>query len=596
MKLSPWGVVFALAVALVRPAGAELPAWTATDIAEVARLVNGNSQQILALRGSGDPLRTEDGRRWTPFRVMGALPKELQVSTSDPPTWYATAGGALYRSQDGGATWTIRSTEFPASNITSAGLFNIRAGAHPDLLYSTHVAQAFCGFNECLTAYGAGRVSTDGGANWRSANIDGLMSGLHPSPADARVVYAMQRNQMSRSDDQGATWTRVTPPISEAFAHYLAMGFVTLDRRDPMVAYVRLWGGGTQPRSLFATRDGGRTWIEHTVMEGDLVADPLHAGRAYLFGNDGSLMETRDTGRTWIKVEMPYVLSRDEVRAGGPAQGAVFVAEGERVGLRLHGGKLERIDLGDGALAIGSDLWWNPAESGTGLTITQHPNRQVFVVWYAYDSAGAPVWRVASGGTWQDRTFSGPLYETRAAPWFGGAFAASSVTLRLVGEITLRFDNESNAVFSYRLQDGASGEKRVTRQLFGVEARVNTAFSYADLWWNASESGWGISINHQHNTIFATWFIYDEQGRPAWVVMPDARVGMTFVGVVTRPYAAGDIYIARGPSSSGPFDPSKVVLTRIGQGSFTFEGRDNAALDFEAFGRAETRRITRQPF
>ena len=42
------------------------------------------------------------------------------------------------------------------------------------------------------------------------------------------------------------------------------------------------------------------------------------------------------------------------------------------------------------------------------------------------------------------------------------------------------------------------------------------------MWWaspGGSESGWGIDIAHQGNMLFATWFTYDANGQPTWLVM-----------------------------------------------------------------------------
>jgi hypothetical protein len=41
-------------------------------------------------------------------------------------------------------------------------------------------------------------------------------------------------------------------------------------------------------------------------------------------------------------------------------------------------------------------------------------------------------------------------------------------------------------------------------------AQVVPAANYTDLWWNPSESGWGVSIvQHASNKMFAVWFTYD---------------------------------------------------------------------------------------
>ena len=32
-----------------------------------------------------------------------------------------------------------------------------------------------------------------------------------------------------------------------------------------------------------------------------------------------------------------------------------------------------------------TDMWWNPSESGWGISFAQHASNQVFAVWYTYD-------------------------------------------------------------------------------------------------------------------------------------------------------------------------------------------------------------------
>ena len=52
-----------------------------------------------------------------------------------------------------------------------------------------------------------------------------------------------------------------------------------------------------------------------------------------------------------------------------------------------------------------SDLWWNPGESGWGLSIIQHGgSHQLYAAWYVYDSSGTPLWLVMPGGQWNSST------------------------------------------------------------------------------------------------------------------------------------------------------------------------------------------------
>ena len=132
-----------------------------------------------------------------------------------------------------------------------------------------------------------------------------------------------------------------------------------------------------------------------------------------------------------------------------------------------------------------SDLWWNPAESGWGVSITQHPGtHQVFAVWYTYDprkEAGGqnkPLWIVMPGGAWTSpTTLTGPVYVTAGVPFNqpGSALRTSPV-----GSFTFNFADAGNGEFSYNISPPAglaasdpaynlppmAGTKTITRQSF----------------------------------------------------------------------------------------------------------------------------------
>ena len=47
---------------------------------------------------------------------------------------------------------------------------------------------------------------------------------------------------------------------------------------------------------------------------------------------------------------------------------------------------------------------------------------------------------------------------------------------------------------------------------------------YQGLWWNANESGWGVSLTQQFGVIFAAWYTYDATGKPVWYVVSNCPV------------------------------------------------------------------------
>jgi hypothetical protein len=131
-----------------------------------------------------------------------------------------------------------------------------------------------------------------------------------------------------------------------------------------------------------------------------------------------------------------------------------------------------------------SDMWWNPSESGWGLSFTQHAStHQVYAVWYTYDpreleSNGVyrPFWIVMSGGTWTSpTTITGPVYVTSGVPFnqAGGKTAQSQV-----GSFSFSFASANAGTFSYNIAGTAasgepgsglpafSGTKSIVRQSF----------------------------------------------------------------------------------------------------------------------------------
>lgn len=108
-----------------------------------------------------------------------------------------------------------------------------------------------------------------------------------------------------------------------------------------------------------------------------------------------------------------------------------------------------------------TDMWWNAAESGWGINISQQGSI-VFATWYVYEADRKPKWYVASGMTRKDSPtgwlFEGKLYDT-TGPWFGGPFNPVPQSAE-VGTATLHFPSDSSATLTYNV-----GTTTVTKQV-----------------------------------------------------------------------------------------------------------------------------------
>jgi hypothetical protein len=113
-----------------------------------------------------------------------------------------------------------------------------------------------------------------------------------------------------------------------------------------------------------------------------------------------------------------------------------------------------------------SDLWFNPAESGWGVNVTQQ-QEIVFATLFHYGTSGQPTWYVGSeirfvsnvGGVY---TFSGLWYQT-TGPYLGGAFNPNAVTVRQVGTVTFVFNTVTSGTLTFTA-DGVTFSKPIQRQ------------------------------------------------------------------------------------------------------------------------------------
>ena len=245
-------------------------------------------------------------------------------------------------------------------------------------------------------------------------------------------------------------------------------------------------------------------------------------------------------------------------------------------------------------------LWWAaPAssESGWGINFA-HQGDTIFASWFTYDLTGKGLWLVMTAPKTAPNTYSGALYTTTGPAFNAVPFNPAQVTATQVGNGTLTFSDANDGTFAYTV-NGVAQNKAITRQIFGTLPSCATATgslaaatNYEDLWWAApasSESGWGINLTHQGDTIFATWFTYDVDHSPMWLVVTAPK---TAPGVYS-----GTLYRTTGPAFNAvPFTPANVVPTAVGNATLTFSDGNNATFAYTVNGVAQNKAITREVF
>ncbi len=267
--------------------------------------------------GDGVYRTTDGGATWQHLgldatRRIG----RIAIDPLDPDRIFVAAAGGVYvpdanrgvyRSTDGGATWT--QVLFVAN---TAGAIDVAIDpADPDRIFAALWDHHCTGTTWVAGGLHSGVwLSTDGGDSW--ARLGGGLPAASPTvgriglalaPSDPQVVYALYLNDpgaligVYRSLDGGASWARVDAPgeLQVTFAGFgYYFGQIRVDPLDPL----RVW---VLDVYMAWSADGGVTWTN--ILTGlhvdhhDLAILP---GRL-LLANDAGFYRSTDGGVTWTQ-------------------------------------------------------------------------------------------------------------------------------------------------------------------------------------------------------------------------------------------------------------------------------------------------------
>jgi len=253
--------------------------------------------------------------------VTGGRVDDVEALPDDPSTiLVASATGGLWKSVNGGTTWKALFQHQGVSTIGDVAF----APSDPSVIWVGTGEPN----NRQSTTWGDGVYrSTDGGATWTHLGLEGTrqIGRIRVDPDDPDVAYVAAQGNLwkpnaergvFRTRDGGKTWKKVLYVDTLTGATDLVM-----DPSDPGTLYAatyqrlrRTWGfdGGGPGSGIWKTTDGGDTWAE---LSGGLPAGPK--GRIALdisasspdvlyatveHADSGGVYRTDDGGATWRRV------------------------------------------------------------------------------------------------------------------------------------------------------------------------------------------------------------------------------------------------------------------------------------------------------
>ena len=351
--------------------------------ARALRTETADRAEIAALRWRGEG----------PTNVGGRL-KDIAVAP-DGTLWIAAASGGVWRSDDGGQTFT---SSWPDSLSQAVGA--LARGPDGTLWAGTGETSPGGG---STTFAGTGLYrSTDDGRTWRQSGLadSRRIAEIIVDPADARRIYVAVSGDLFRpggtrgvfrSTNGGRTFQKVlggaTPTAGAAD--------IVIDPKNTQNVYATFWDHQRQPdlrtyggpgSRAYKSTDGGGTWQE---LGGGLpppgpdtgrlaiTLAPSDPGRLYLLrvhrlGEFDGLFTSADAGATWTRLPDNATL-RSSQSTFGWWFGKLWVSPGDAGDLWVAGVPLLRSrdggqTWGFGAQGVHADqhaMLWDPRRPGT---------------------------------------------------------------------------------------------------------------------------------------------------------------------------------------------------------------------------------------
>jgi uncharacterized protein (TIGR03437 family) len=229
---------------------------------------------------------TDGGNTWTLLNADTNVVTDVRAVVVDPLTPATVYAGATYagilKSTDGGATWN--SMNRGLGSLPSVECLAIDP-ITPTTLYTCIIGGIF--------------KSTDGGANWAAAN-SGLSStdvlGVAVQPGNPSTLYArVNGGGVFKSTNAAASWVATNTGLTSLYVYSLV-----IDPANPSTLYA-----GTYDSGIFKSSDGGATWtavnsgLTDLHMGTALAIDPANPSTVYA-ASTNLVWKTVDGGANWM--------------------------------------------------------------------------------------------------------------------------------------------------------------------------------------------------------------------------------------------------------------------------------------------------------
>ncbi len=266
---------------------------------------------------------------WRPLGPPGGDVRALAADPARPArVFLGTADGHIFGSEDSGAHWALlgrASSRLDA--VITAIVVNPRDG---NMLFASS-------WTRDAAAGGGVFRSADGGRTWSPAGLAGqAVRALAIAPSDPNVLVAGTLDGVYRSHDASKTWERISPEHHEELRN---LDSLAIDPRDPQTIYAGTfhlpWKTADGGRTWYPIHEG--MIDDSDVMS--LLIDQGNSRLIYASACSG-IYRSDDSAVQWRKIQgIPYTARRTYAITQDPKQPArVYAATSEGLWKTADGG------------------------------------------------------------------------------------------------------------------------------------------------------------------------------------------------------------------------------------------------------------------
>ena len=267
-----------------------------TSLVDNMSLVKDTTLWIKDQTGESVSLSNNSGKSWITKKlpevmINGGTGGFCAVSNTTAYMIVSNADKGVYKTTDGGDTWTKQSTGFTASS------------PWPDFVYFWNGNDGVCVGDASGDVNFEIYTTSNGGEQWNSVNVSNIPQVRNEYTFGSNMYFRVHGNtlyfltstsRIFKTSDKGLTWTVINTPLNG-----FDINNVSFDFKDDLHGLISYYSSSTGSL-LYSTSDGGANWIP--INTSDFFENLFYnetIGTYFSTHANYGLSYSKDDGQTW---------------------------------------------------------------------------------------------------------------------------------------------------------------------------------------------------------------------------------------------------------------------------------------------------------